>query len=71
MLEAPFFNLLNIVSRGVFECHFGCCNHGALRNRRDFSCPNQFYFILYYFLFFSVLYIFYFLNLNIYLECAC
>ena len=39
-------------------CCMGCLN--VIQNRRDFSCPNLFYFIL-----------FYFFYLNMYLNCVC
>ena len=24
-----FLDVVNMVSRGLLECHVGCCNHGA------------------------------------------
>ena len=74
MLDVPIFlNFVNVVSRGVSERHVGCCNHGATRgflnathNERDLSSPNQFHFKL-----FSFSFLFYFINLDVYLKCAC
>ena len=29
MLYVHFFDIVNMVSRGVLEHYVGCCNHGA------------------------------------------
>ena len=54
VLDVKFFflDVVNLVSRGVLERNVGYCNHSAtlrclnaIRNRRDFSCPNPFHFL--------------------------
>ena len=51
-----FLDFVNMVSCGVLEHYVVCCNHGAMLgvlnamwNRCDFSCPNQFHFIPFFF----------------------
>ena len=67
MLWFYFFNVGNMVSCGVLERHVGCCNYGAtegvlnaMRNRRNFSGPNQFYFIYLFILSLSFIFILFF-----------